>query len=155
MAEATALFGMPGSTVLAAARVAGEWRCRSMPRRSVKRGDKWRVRGINGGVRATSTSEGICAGHGVVPVGESIASDLDYAGKPREGPPNSSALHKPHTPTTRRTRPRKVPRFVPLSSRTPAAKDAAGERFFHGCRQDGATQPNLSAGPFSAGRGRG
>jgi|GEM_PF-3634505 len=25
MAEATALFGMPGSTVLAAARVAGEW----------------------------------------------------------------------------------------------------------------------------------
>ena len=26
MAEATALFGMPGSTVLAAARVAGEWK---------------------------------------------------------------------------------------------------------------------------------
>ena len=25
-------------------------------------------------------------------------SDLDYAGKPRESPPNSSALYKPHTP---------------------------------------------------------
>src|SRR5664279_3732438 len=63
------------------------------PRRTgVRRGDKWRgFAELNGGFRATS--EGICAGHGVVPVGEGIASGLDPARKPRESPPNKSALY--------------------------------------------------------------
>src|SRR5664279_946838 len=59
---------------------------------AVRRGDKWRgFAELNGGFRATS--EGICAGHGVVPVGEGIASGLDPARKPRESPPNKSALY--------------------------------------------------------------
>src|SRR5664280_3533774 len=64
------------------------------PRRTgVRRGDKWRgFAELNGGFRATS--EGICAGHGVVPVGEGIASGLDPARKPRESPPNKSALYR-------------------------------------------------------------
>jgi len=33
------------------------------------------------------------AGQGVVPVGEGIASGLDPARKPRESPPNRSALY--------------------------------------------------------------
>src|SRR5664279_3280195 len=37
---------------------------------------------LDGGFGAASS--GICEGHGVVPVGEGIASDLDYARKPRE-----------------------------------------------------------------------
>jgi len=62
--------------------------------RPVRRGDKWRgFAELNGGVRATS--EGICAGHGVVPVDEGIASGLDPARKPRESPPNKSALYTP------------------------------------------------------------
>src|SRR5664279_3279163 len=63
---------------------------------AVRRGDKWRgFAELNGGFRATS--EGICAGHGVVPVGEGIASGLDPARKPRESPPNKSALYSATT----------------------------------------------------------
>ena len=67
MAEATALFGMPGSTVLAAARVAGEREVlieTAQECQARRRGGGFR--GNNGGVRATS--EGICAGHGLAPV---------------------------------------------------------------------------------------
>ena len=81
MAEATALFGMPGSTVLAAARVAGEREVLIETAQECQaRRQGGGFRGNNGGVRATS--EGICAGHGVVPGGEGSASDLDYGGKP-------------------------------------------------------------------------
>ena len=81
MAEATALFGIPGSTVLAAARVAGEREVLIETAQECQaRRQGGGFRGNNGGVRATS--EGICAGHGVVPGGEGSASDPDYAGKP-------------------------------------------------------------------------
>ena len=154
MAEATALFGMPGSTVLAAARVAGEREVLIETAQECQaRRQGGGFRGNNGGVRATS--EGICAGHGVVPGGEGSASDLDYAGKPRESPPNKLRAVQPTPSTTRWTRPRKLPRFVPLSSRTLAAKTRRGKRFFHGCSQDGQPSRTLGAGPFSAGRGRG
>jgi len=62
-----------------------------------------------------------------MPGGEGSASDLDYAGKPRESPPNSSALYKPHPPTTRWEKAAYLPLFVPLSSRTQQPKTRRGK----------------------------
>jgi len=74
MAEATALFGMPGSAVLAAARVAGERGGAGRDRAGVPSAEtRWRVSRNKWRVRAIATSEGICAGHGVVPGGEGSA----------------------------------------------------------------------------------
>jgi|GEM_PF-4755021 len=105
------------------------------PRRTgVRRGDKWRgFAELNGGFRATS--EGICAGHGVVPVGEGIASGLDPARKPRESPPNKSALYTarsfPRPPTvrpTRRDQRRPWSREVPGGGEQHRARRGAGGR---------------------------
>ena len=136
MAEATALFGMPGLTVLAAARVAGEREVLIETAQECQaRRQGGGFRGNNGGVRATS--EGICAGHGVVPGGEGSARRAtsitpESPAKARQIAPRLQAPRRPAG-----TGPRNVPLFVPLSSRTPAAKTRRGKRFFHGCRQDG------------------
>ena len=88
-------------------------------------------------------------------VAKAVRATSIHAGKPREAR-RIAPRFTSHTPDDPLDKAAYLPRFVPLSSRTPAAKDAAGERFFHGCRQDRGhpAEPRLGAGPFSAGRGR-
>ena len=76
-------------------------------------------------------------------VAKAVRATSIHAGKPREAR-RIAPRFTSHTPDDPLDKAAYLLRFVPLSSRTPAAKDAAGERFFHGCRQNVATQPNLA-----------
>jgi len=66
----------------------------------------------------------------------------------------SSALYNPH-PDDPLDEAAQTPTICPTLLPHPSSKDAAGEAVLPRMQAGRATQPNLGAGPFSAGRGRG